>query len=58
MLTDKDKQIAHDIIAKFFDLKIRDMGGGLRIVSPSPKWWRVEERDLIVAALREMLSEK
>lgn len=56
MATDDEKKIGHDIIAKMFDLKVRDMGGGLRIVSPSPTWWPVEQRDLIVKAVKEFIS--
>jgi hypothetical protein len=58
MLSEPDKQIAHNVIAKLFDLKVRDMGGGLRIVELGQKWLPVEERNLIVAALRELLAEQ
>lgn len=53
-LTSAEETIAHNIIAKFFDLKVLDMGGGLRIVSPAPKNWTVEERDLIVRAVQNL----
>ncbi len=46
-----DQETAHKIIARFFDLPVRDMGAGLRIVSPTPAWMTVEERDLIVKAV-------
>ena len=49
-----EKQTAQDVLAKFFDLPIRDMGGGLRIVSLKQKWMTVEERDLIVKAVKEL----
>lgn len=58
MLTDQDKQIAHKVIARFFDRPVRDMGGGLRIISLGQSWMPVEERDLIVSAVRELLDEK
>lgn len=58
MLTDQDKQVAHNIIARLFDRPVRDMGGGLKIVSLKNSWMPAEERDLIVSAMRKMLNEK
>jgi hypothetical protein len=57
-LTETEQQTAHNVIAKFFDLKVYDMGEGLRIVSPKPEWWRVEERDLIVRAVQALCMEQ
>jgi hypothetical protein len=51
MFSDKDK-LRHAIIAKFFDPKVRDMGGGLRIVE-LPSYITVEERDFIVKAINK-----
>lgn len=56
MATDKESETAHKIFARFFDLPMRDMGGGLRIVSLEQKWMPVEERDLIVKAVKEFIS--
>lgn len=46
-----DQETSHKIIARLFDLPVRDMGGGLRIVSLEKSWMPVEERDLIVKAV-------
>jgi hypothetical protein len=51
----EEQNVGHAIIAKFFDLKVMDMGGGLRIVAPTPKNWTVEERDLIVRSVQDYL---
>ena len=56
MATDTEKQAAQKVIAWLFDLPVRDMGGGLRIVSPKPGYISVEERDVIVKAVRALIT--
>ena len=48
-----EDKIIQDVLAFFFDLPILDMGGDLRIVSLPQKWIPVEQRDLIVKAVKE-----
>jgi hypothetical protein len=50
-----EERKGHAIIAKFFNPKVRDMGGGLRIVE-LPSYITVEERDLIVKAVSKYIS--
>jgi hypothetical protein len=46
----KFEKLRHAIIAKFFEPKVRDMGGGLRIIE-LPSYITAEERDFIVRAV-------
>ena len=46
-----ESTVGHNIIARLFDLPVRDMGAGLRIMYPKPAYLTVEERDLIVKAI-------
>jgi hypothetical protein len=55
MATEAEKQAGHKVIAWLFDLPVRDMGGGLKIVTPAPTWISVEERDVIVKAVHDFL---
>ena len=46
----------YDVIARLFELPVRDMGGGLRIVSLGSSYLPVAERDLIVKAVKFYLD--
>lgn len=51
-----EQRVAQNVIARLFELPVKDMGGGLRIVSLGSSWLPVEERDLIVRAVREFAA--
>lgn len=55
-LTKIEQALAHEIIAYLFDRPVRDMGGGLRIISLSNQWLPADQRDLIVRVLRDALT--
>lgn len=52
-----EQTLGHAIIAKFFDPKVRNVGGGRRIVE-LPSHITVEERDFIVKAISEYINNK
>lgn len=54
-MSDDEKEIGHRIIDRLFDLPVRDMGAGLRIIYPKPAYLTVEERDVMVKALNEFV---
>lgn len=54
--TKSEKETGHKVIARLFDLPVRDMGGGLHIVSLKQAWMTAEERNLIVKATSEFIS--
>lgn len=56
MATRAEQELGHKVIARLFDLPVRDMGGGLRIVTPTPGWMTAEERDVIVKAVQDFVS--
>lgn len=56
MLSDEEKQTAHDVLAHFFDRPVRDMGGGFRIVELPRKWMDVKDVDLIKKAVAALLA--
>jgi hypothetical protein len=51
----QERKVGHAVIAKFFEPKVRDMGGGLRIVE-LPSYITVDERDLIVKAVSKYIG--
>jgi len=51
-----EDQLRHHIISKFFQPEVCNMGGGLRIIE-LPSYITVEERDLIVKALKQYRTE-
>jgi hypothetical protein len=51
----QERKVGHAVIAKFFEPKVRDMGGGLRIIE-LPSYITVDERDLIVKAVQAYIS--
>lgn len=50
-----ERTLGHAIIAKFFEPVVTDMGAGLRIIE-LPSYITVEERDLIVKAVRDYIG--
>jgi hypothetical protein len=51
----QERKVGHAVIAKFFEPKVRDMDGGLRIVE-LPSYITVDERDLIVKAVSQYIG--
>lgn len=53
--TVSEKQAGHKVVAWLFEPAVRDMGGGLRIVTPDPNYLTVEMRDVIVKAVQQFI---
>jgi hypothetical protein len=56
MTDSEEQQTGHDIIEKFFDLQVFGKGSGHRYVSLRHTEFTVEERDMIVKAIRNWIS--